>query len=69
VELFVFYLVDGFTLARFVFAKHRQEIVPMASLSCLPQFKAVDGSAGESQVRQKFDTPPQNRQVYKDLLE
>jgi len=35
VELFVFYLVDGFTLAWFVFGKHRQEIAPMASLSSL----------------------------------
>ena len=68
-ELFVFYLVDGFTLAWFVFGEHRQEIVLMASLSSLPQFNAVDGSVGESQMQQKFDTPPQNRQVYKDLPE
>jgi len=29
VELFVFYLVDGFTLAWVVFGKLRQEIVPI----------------------------------------
>jgi hypothetical protein len=38
VELFVFYLVDGFTLAWFVFGEHRQEIVPMPSLSSLRSF-------------------------------
>jgi hypothetical protein len=75
VELFVFYLVDGFTLAWFVFGKRRQEIVPMASLSSLQRpavsctTATVDGSVGESQMQQKFDTPPKNRQVYKDLSE